>query len=68
MAMSRSLAGTGFTMRPSIDSTPEVIDSSPAIMRKVVVLPQPDGPRNTISSPSAMVRLTSCTAFSLPPS
>ena len=53
MAMSRSLAGTWLTTRPSIESVPDVIDSSPAIMRSVVVLPQPDGPSSTMNSPSA---------------
>ena len=51
MAMSRSLAGTLFTTRPSIESVPDEIDSRPAIIRKVVVLPQPDGPSSTMNSP-----------------
>ena len=54
MAMSRSLAGTWLTMRPSIETVPDEIDSSPAIMRSVVVLPQPDGPNSTMNSPCAM--------------
>ena len=53
MAMSRSLAGTSLTTRPSIDSVPDEIDSSPAIMRSVVDLPQPDGPSSTMNSPCA---------------
>ena len=32
------------------------------IMRKVVVLPQPDGPTSTVSSPSPTSRLRSATA------
>ena len=42
--MSRSFAGTSLTRLPSIDKSPELIDSSPAIMRSVVDFPQPDGP------------------------
>ena len=38
----------------------------PAIMRKVVVLPQPDGPSSVINSPGATSRLTSCTAAMSP--
>jgi hypothetical protein len=41
-------------MRPSIETVPDEIDSSPAIMRSVVVLPQPDGPNSTMNSPCAM--------------
>src|ERR1700681_3596616 len=33
-----------------------VVSSSPAIMRKVVLLPQPDGPTSTTNSWSAMSR------------
>src|SRR5262245_10815710 len=62
MAMSRSFAATSFTTRSSIASVPEVIVSSPAIMRRVVDLPQPDGPSSTMNSPSETVRLTSSTA------
>src|ERR1051325_1362334 len=34
--------------------SPAVGCSNPAIMRSVVVLPQPDGPRNTTNSPFAI--------------
>jgi hypothetical protein len=37
------LGGTWFTTRPSIDTVPEVIGSSPAIMRSTVDFPQPEG-------------------------
>src|SRR6185369_7517382 len=40
--------------------------SSPAISRKVVVLPAPVGPSRTMSSPSAIVRLRSPTATTSP--
>src|SRR5947207_743410 len=66
MAMSRSLAGTELTSRPSIDSVPEEIDSSPAIMRNVVVLPQPDGPSSTMNSPCRISRLTESAAGACP--
>ena len=62
MAMSRSLAGTRFITRPSMRSSPEVIASSPAIMRRVVDLPQPDGPSRTMNSPSSISSETSSTA------
>ena len=44
MAMSRSFGGTSLTTSPSIAISPPLISSSPAIIRSVVVLPQPDGP------------------------
>ena len=66
MAMSRSLAGTAFTTRPSMLTRPEVIGSSPAIMRSAVDLPQPDGPSRTMNSPSATARSRSWTAGSPP--
>ena len=37
-------------------------DSRPAMMRSVVVLPQPEGPRNTIVSPALMVRSSGSSA------
>jgi hypothetical protein len=51
MAMPRWLGGTSFTTMPSISSVPPVIFSSPAIIRRSVDLPQPEGPTKTISSP-----------------
>ena len=41
---------------------PEVGSSSPAIMRSVVVLPQPEGPSRQKNSPSLTVKLESFTA------
>src|SRR5258708_20950112 len=61
MAMSRSIGGTSLTIVSSIRISPEVMASRPAIMRKVVVLPQPDGPTNTTNSLSWMCRSTSFT-------
>src|SRR5689334_993700 len=45
---------------------PAVGDSSPAIMRSVVVLPQPDGPRRTTNSPLWICRSSAATA-TVPP-
>ena len=42
--------------RPSIRIVPLVGRSSPAINRKSVVLPEPEGPRTTTRSPSRMVQ------------
>jgi sulfate transport system permease protein len=40
--------------------------SSPAMMRKSVVLPQPEGPNRATSSPDSMSRLTSFRALKVP--
>ena len=41
--MSRSFAGTWFTIRPSMATVPDVIDSRPATMRKRRGLAAPRG-------------------------
>ncbi len=64
--MSRSLGGTSFITLPPIAIVPAVISSSPAIMRSVVDLPQPDGPTSTMNSRAAMSRLKSMTALTPP--
>src|SRR5262245_41638380 len=64
--MSRSIGGRSFTTRLPMRISPEEISSSPAIMRKVVVFPQPDGPTNTMNSLSRAWRLTSLTAWTWP--
>ena len=66
MAMSRSLGGTSLTSLPSMYSSPLVISSRPATMRRVVDLPQPDGPTRTTNSLSWMVMLALSTAFTPP--
>src|ERR1700716_958666 len=43
--------------------SPEVMASSPAIMRKVVVFPQPEGPTKTTNSLSWICRSTSFTTW-----
>src|SRR5512141_2390690 len=45
---------------------PPVGCSKPAIMRRVVVLPHPDGPRNDTNSPRSAARLKSSTAATSP--
>ena len=48
--MSRSFGGTRFTTFDPIAISPSEISSSPAIIRKSVDLPQPDGPTSTQNS------------------
>src|ERR671923_188467 len=64
--MSRSRARRKATSSPSSRMRPEVGSSSPAIMRKVVVLPQPDGPSMTKNSPLRTVRFEFFTAVKSP--
>src|SRR3977135_2777733 len=45
---------------------PPLGSSSPATMRRVVVLPQPDGPSSVTSSPCATLNETSSTAVTRP--
>src|SRR4051795_6921878 len=66
MAMSRSRARRKVTSSPPRLIVPDVGNSSPAIMRSVVVLPQPDGPSRQKNSPSAMVKLVPRTAAKPP--
>src|SRR5262249_42767218 len=54
--MSRSFGGTSLTTSPSTAIFPALTSSRPAIIRKVVVLPQPEGPTSTTNSLSAMSR------------
>lgn len=49
-----------WTMRPA------VCVSSPAMMRRRVVLPHPDGPRKQTNSPSSIVRSMSFSAWNAP--
>src|SRR6266581_9697644 len=63
MAMSRSIGAKSLTTFSSIRMRPEVMLSSPATMRKVVVLPQPEGPTSTTNSLSWISRFTSMTAW-----
>ena len=62
MAMSRSLGSRSFTTLSPMRNSPDVIVSSPAIIRSAVDLPQPDGPTSTKNSPSATSSDSLCTA------
>src|SRR5215475_4463004 len=62
IAMSRSRGETPFTTSPPMATAPEVGSSSPAIIRRAVVFPQPDGPTSTMNSPSAIVQVSASTA------
>src|SRR5215468_8885348 len=64
--MSRADARKPVTSSPSSRMRPEVGNSRPAIMRKVVVLPQPDGPRMTKKEPWSTVKSTPFTAVKVP--
>ena len=54
------------TSSPPSRIVPEVGSSSPAIMRSVVVLPQPDGPSRQKNSPFSTVKVESFTATKSP--
>src|SRR5215469_10041294 len=60
--MSRSLGGTKVTSFSPISTRPPSSGSSPASMRRAVVLPDPDGPTRTMNSPSLTSRSRASTA------
>src|SRR3954471_18679163 len=60
--MLRSIGGTKLTASPPISTSPALASSSPAVMRRTVVFPDPDGPTSTMNSPSSISRLRSSTA------
>src|SRR5437879_3858591 len=62
MFTGRRFAGTEVTSRPCRTIRPSSGASKPAIIRSVVVLPQPLGPSSEKNSPSAIGKLTSSTA------
>src|SRR5918996_5087507 len=62
MATLRARAGRWSTGRPASRISPSLANSSPATMRKVVVLPQPDGPSRQTTSPAPTSRSTASTA------
>src|SRR5258708_30879728 len=51
---------------PSMAIVPELGSRNPAIMRSVLVLPQPDGPSSDTNSPGMMARLRCSTASTEP--
>src|SRR4051812_31397446 len=67
MFTSRLLGGTLVTSWPCNHTLPRVGSSNPAIMRMVVVLPQPEGPRSEKNSPSVIVMVTPLTAWTVSP-
>ena len=60
--MSRSRGARSFTRSPPMIRSPEVMSSSPAIIRSAVDFPQPDGPTRIMNSPSPMSRSIAFTA------
>ena len=64
--MSRIRGGRCVTTRPSMTISPSVGSSIPAIIRRRVVFPHPEGPRRTRNSPSFVARSTWSTARTFP--
>src|ERR1700676_3261474 len=64
--MLRRYGGSCVTSRSRIRTAPALASVKPAITRRVVVLPQPEGPRRTRSSPSATSSEKSSTARKSP--
>jgi hypothetical protein len=62
----RRCGGLPRTLSPKMRISPVVGASRPAIIRIVVVLPQPEGPRIETISPGKTSRLTPSTARILP--
>src|SRR5580698_8665224 len=56
MPTSRRAGGRTVTSVPPIRMRPELGISSPAIILRIVVLPQPEGPSSTMNSPSVIAR------------
>ena len=61
--MSRSRGRSCVTSRSPITTLPSVTSSSPAIIRRSVDFPQPDGPTSTMNSPSRMSSVTASIAL-----
>ena len=66
MPMLRWLGLRLVTSLPPMTTVPAVGSSKPATMRSIVVLPQPEGPRNETNSPCSMARLKSLTTVTSP--
>src|SRR3954453_18514179 len=62
MAMSRSLDFRCVTLRSPMRMSPRSTSSSPASIRRLVDLPQPDGPTRTRNSPSPISKCSESTA------
>ena len=66
MLTGRLSGGSSVTSRPRSSIRPLVGSSKPPIIRSVVVLPQPDGPRSEKNSPARISRDTRSTASTGP--
>ena len=66
METSRSVAGSRVTSRPPIRMRPRFTISRPAIMRSVVVLPQPLGPNRVTRLPASISKEMPSTATTSP--
>ena len=66
MPMLRSSIGTWVMSRSRTNTCPSAGSMKPVMVRSVVVLPQPDGPRNVKNSPSFTWTLMSCSAVKSP--
>src|SRR5687768_16786612 len=66
MATCRARGGSPLTTFPPITTSPSVASSSPAMVRRSVVLPQPEGPSSTKYSPSDVSISTPSTATTSP--
>src|SRR6185312_9451221 len=66
MATPRAIGGSSLTTAPPIKRSPLVCCSSPQMMRRNVVLPQPEGPSKTMNSPFGTSKLMPLTAGTSP--
>src|SRR5262249_4388262 len=66
IAMSRCQGGCSLTRTPAMRISPASTSSRPAIIRSVVVLPQPDGPSRHTNCPCSTTSETSRTAVKAP--
>src|ERR1700722_12005741 len=64
--MSRWSGRRSFIRFPAMTTSPALARSSPAMMRKVVVLPHPEGPKRQTTSPAETARFTFLTAVNPP--
>src|SRR5690349_2553726 len=64
--MSRLNGGSAAMGEPAMRISPEVGGSKPAIIRSVVVLPEPEAPSRVRNSPAAMSSVRSSTAAKSP--
>src|SRR3954470_16532576 len=66
MPTSRLFGGRRPTSRPLISTCPAVGSTKPAMIRSVVVLPQPEGPSSVRNSPSCTARSSAASASASP--